>query len=276
MIVFQTVSELKGGLDRARFKGMKINFVPTMGALHKGHVSLIAAAKKEGGCVVSSIFVNPVQFNDRSDLERYPRPLEKDKEILEKAGCDILFTPSEKEIYPEPDNRKFDFGALDKVMEGKHRPGHFNGVAVVVSRLFDIVKPDNAFFGQKDFQQVAIIKNMVKMLKLSVNIVMCPTMREADGLAMSSRNIFLSPEERKAAALISKTLFGMRERKDKMSIQELVSWAISQFKTEPLLQPEYVEIADANTLISAKNISNTVVCIAVKTGKVRLIDNMLF
>ena len=275
MIVIQTVIELKEVLEAARSRGMKINFVPTMGALHKGHVSLIEYAMEKDALVVCSIFVNPVQFNDKTDLERYPRPLEKDKEILEKAGCDILFIPSKKEIYPEPDNRKFDFGSLDKVMEGKYRPGHFNGVAVVVSRLFDIVKPDNAFFGQKDFQQVAIIKCMVKMLSMPVHIVVCPTMREADGLAMSSRNVFLSPEERKAAALISKILFGMQERKNKMSVEELISWANEQFKTEPLLQPEYIEITDADTLIPAKNISNAVVCIAVKTGGVRLIDNVI-
>ena len=286
MLVYQTTKELKSTIETCRKQGKKINFVPTMGALHQGHVSLIETAKQEGCVVVCSIFVNPIQFNDKADLERYPRPLEKDKELLTRAGCDILFVPDESEIYPEGStlrpspngersvSSKFDFGLLDKVMEGKHRPGHFNGVAIVVSKLFGIVNPQNAYFGQKDFQQVAIIKRMVQILKLPVKIISCPTVREADGLAMSSRNIFLSAEERKNAVVISKTLFAIKAKSKEADVRQLTEWGKDQIKQNPLMQLEYLEIVDADIFESAQKNKNAVACIAVKIGKVRLIDNV--
>src|ERR1700751_2518908 len=206
MIICKTIQEIRDFEGKLTNAGKQIGFVPTMGALHKGHISLIEQSKKACDITVCSIFVNPNQFNDKNDLARYPRMPEKDCKMLEENGCDIVFMPSEEEIYPVPDTRVFDFGMIDKVLDGAHRPGHFNGVAQVVSRLFDIVKPDRAYFGLKDYQQVLIIKKMVEQLHLPVEIVACPILREPDGLAMSSRNTLLSAEERKAASLIPKLM----------------------------------------------------------------------
>src|SRR5690554_1193475 len=203
MILVKTIKELKEYLGELRKNG-SVGLIPTMGALHNGHLSLVNEAVRENPVVVVSIFVNPTQFNDPNDLRRYPRNLDADLKMLEPTGCDLVFAPEAEEIYPEPDSyrEKFDFGQLEKVMEGKHRPGHFNGVAQVVSKLFHIVEPNKAYFGLKDFQQLAIIKKMVQMLKMPVEIVPCPIIREESGLAMSSRNELLSAEERKNAALI--------------------------------------------------------------------------
>jgi pantoate--beta-alanine ligase len=270
------VSELKVRLAALR-KNKTIGFVPTMGALHQGHLSLIDMCKSMCEVTVASIFVNPTQFNDKEDYQRYPRTLEKDAEILENAGCDIIFAPSEKEIYPEKDERIFDFGGLDNVMEGKFRRGHFNGVAQVVSRLFDIVNPDKSFFGQKDFQQVRIIKNMVKQLNLRVEIVVCPIIRESDGLAMSSRNMLLSEKQRKEAAKISQALFYAKEQALKMSINEIKDETIRRINLSPELKVEYVEIVDANTLqpVSEWNGATAIfACVAVHAGRIRLIDNI--
>src|SRR5688572_16499583 len=202
MITVRTKTELDILLGKYREQGKVLGLVPTMGSLHDGHISLIANSLKNTDVTICSIFVNPAVFNDSSDLALYPRMPEKDALMLEKAGCHVLFLPPVEEIYPQKDTRTFDFGNLDKILEGAHRPGHFNGVAQVVSILFDIVKPSKAFFGSKDYQQLLIIKELVKVLKLNIQIVACPTLREKDGLAMSSRNMRLNAEERQAAALI--------------------------------------------------------------------------
>ena len=277
MKLVKTVNDLQDYLHRLP-GGKTLGLVPTMGALHRGHISLVERALKENPVVVVSIFVNPTQFNDPKDLERYPRNLEADLQLLEEAGVPLVFAPAVEEIYPEPDTRKFNFGALETVMEGKHRPGHFNGVAQVVSKLFDLVKPGKAYFGQKDFQQLAIIKNMVQQLGLPVEIVPCPIVREKSGLAMSSRNELLSAEERENAAVISKTLFKAKELAGQKSVQELAEWMRETINKNPFLHVEYVEIVDETSLqpVNNRNEENTkVACVAAFCGKVRLIDNMV-
>jgi pantoate--beta-alanine ligase len=278
MFLIETIIELKDKLKALKETGV-IGFVPTMGALHAGHISLVKQAISETQVVVVSIFVNPTQFNDKSDLEKYPRNLEADLKLLEKTGCQIVFAPKTEEIYPEPDTRKFEFGDLENVMEGKHRPGHFNGVAQVVSKLFDIVKPDKAYFGLKDFQQLAIIKEMVTQLNLPVEIVPCAIVREESGLAMSSRNELLSAEERKNAAVISESLFQAYELKKQKSVNELQNWIADNINKNPCLNVEYVEIVDDRRLQHLKNWDEKggkVCCVAVFCGKVRLIDNIVF
>lgn len=250
-----------------------------MGALHRGHMVLVERAASENNVVVVSIFVNPTQFNNPNDLRTYPRTLDKDLQKCQIAKASIVFTPNVDEVYPVPDTRVFDFGTLDKVMEGKHRPGHFNGVAQVVSKLFDMVKPHRAYFGQKDFQQLAIIRRMVEMLNINIEIISCPTVRESDGLAMSSRNMLLSAEQRLSAPLISKTLMEARNKKQQMSVQEIIGWVKTQINRDELLQVEYFEIVNAKTLCSITDwveTGNIVGCIAVQVGSVRLIDNILF
>lgn len=277
MILVRTVAELKLMLESSG-KARSVGFVPTMGALHKGHLSLVQKAVDENPLVVVSIFVNPTQFNDSKDLERYPRTLTADMNLLGTTGCQIVFAPDVTEIYPEPDTRKFDFGQLDKVMEGKHRPGHFNGVAQVVSRLFEMVQPQKAYFGLKDFQQLAIIKNMVKQLNLQVEIVSCPIVREESGLAMSSRNELLSAEERTNAATISKTLFMAKELKMDKTVSELEKWVTETINKNLFLRVEYAEIVDDTELQPVKNwdeLNSKVLCVAVFCGKIRLIDNIV-
>ena len=278
MFLIETIIELKDKLKALKETGV-IGFVPTMGALHAGHISLVKQAISETQVVVVSIFVNPTQFNDKSDLEKYPRNLEADLKLLEKTGCQIVFAPKTEEIYPEPDTRKFEFGELETVMEGIHRPGHFNGVAQVVSKLFDIVKPDKAYFGLKDFQQLAIIKEMVTQLNLPVEIVPCAIVREESGLAMSSRNELLSAEERKNAAVISESLFQAYELKEQKSVNELQNWIADNINKNPYLNVEYVEIVDDRRLQHVKSWDEKggkVCCVAVFCGKVRLIDNIVF
>jgi pantoate--beta-alanine ligase len=250
-----------------------------MGALHEGHLSLVGKAGQETDFVVVSIFVNPTQFNDKGDLERYPRDLEKDVALLSSTPCQLIFAPQPEEIYPEPDTRQFNFGSLEKVMEGKFRPGHFNGVAQVVSRLFDIVKPDKAFFGEKDFQQLAIISEMVRRMNTPVEIVPCPIVRESDGLAMSSRNMLLTPEQRKNAVHISATLFEAANKSKELTVEELCKWVIDRINENDYLNTEYFEIVDSITLQPVKDwseIGEKVGCIAVHCGKIRLIDNIRF
>lgn len=279
MQIVKHISELRSILDEKSSSGLSIGFVPTMGALHEGHISLVDAAGKDSGYVVVSIFVNPTQFNDKGDLERYPRNLQKDVELLRNTACQLIFAPDAEEIYPEPDTRKFEFGLLDQVMEGKFRPGHFNGVAQVVSRLFDLVKPDKAYFGQKDFQQLAVIREMVRQLNYPVEIVACPIIREKSGLAMSSRNMLLSDEQRENAALISATLFEAANKKGTMSVKELCEWITGRINENPYLNTEYVEIVDELTLHPSSDWKDSpvhVCCIAVMCGKVRLIDNVVF
>ena len=255
-----------------------VGFVPTMGALHSGHLSLVEKAKKENPTVVVSIFVNPTQFNDPNDLKRYPRNLDTDMKLLETTGCDIVFAPEAEEIYPEPDNRKFDFGQLENVLEGKHRPGHFNGVAQVVSKLFEIVKPDKAYFGLKDFQQLAVINKMVRMLKMPVEIVPCPIVREESGLAMSSRNELLSKEERENAALIFQSLTQAQNLSKRYSVRELENRVTETINKNPFLNVEYFEIVDFENLQPINSWidkGKKIGCIAVLCGKVRLIDNIV-
>lgn len=277
MFLAETIEELQNKINALK-KGGKVGFVPTMGALHKGHISLVEKAVSENQVVVVSIFVNPTQFNDKTDLDKYPRNLNFDLSMLENTGCQVVFVPKAEEIYPETDTRKFDFGRLETVMEGKHRHGHFNGVAQVVSRLFEIVTPDKAYFGLKDFQQLAIVKNLVKQLNMSVEIIPCEIVREESGLAMSSRNELLSTDERKNAAVIGETLFKAKELTGKKSVQELNSWIAENINKNDYLTVEYVEIVDDIQLLPVNNWnerSAKVACVAAFCGKVRLIDNIV-
>lgn len=278
MIIAHTIKETRTFVSEVKSAGKSVGFVPTMGALHSGHLALINRATAENDIVVVSIFVNPIQFNNKTDLETYPRPINEDIRKLEEAACDFLFNPEVDEMYPEPVFDKYDFGHLDKVMEGKFRPGHFNGVAVVVRKLFEIVTPDKAYFGQKDFQQLRIIQTMTASLNLPVEIVPCPTVREKDGLAMSSRNKLLSQAERKVAPAIYQVLTFIKENAGKIAVQELAELAVSKLNKYEHLNVEYVEIVDAETLLPVQSWSghsSIIACAAVYDGKIRLIDNIL-
>ncbi len=275
MKTFSKVSDLQKALADREPSG--IGFVPTMGALHAGHRSLVEKARKECATVVVSVFVNPTQFNDKNDLRNYPRTPEADAAVLEAAGADFVLMPSVEEIYPEPDNRQFDFGMVDKVMEGATRPGHFNGVAQVVSRLFDIVKPAKAYFGEKDFQQIAVIKAMVAQLEMDVEIVECPIIRDTDGLALSSRNTLLDEAHRKAAPHIYEVISKCASMKDSLSPESLTAWVVEQVEQEPLLKVIYFQAVDALTLQQVTSWSDSERiqgCIAVQAGEIRLIDNV--
>lgn len=266
-------------LDKQRENGKIIGFVPTMGALHSGHISLIENSLKQSDFTVCSIFVNPTQFNDKADLERYPRMPEKDAAMLEKAGCHLLYMPEVMDIYPETDTRVFDFGHLDKVLEGKHRAGHFNGVGQVVSRLFDIVKPHKAFFGLKDYQQVAIIKKLCEIQNYSIEIIACPILRESDGLAMSSRNMLLNEQERKAASLIPQLMQEAQTRLNNAEpIESVKKYVLETLSHNPLYNPDYFEVCDANTLLPLNSLTikaSSIILIACFVGKIRLIDNLV-
>ena len=270
-----TVNELKQELASVDMSG--VGFVPTMGALHAGHRSLVEKARKGCETVVVSVFVNPTQFNDKNDLKHYPRTPEADEALLEAAGADIVFMPSAEEIYPEPDTRIFDFGQIDKVMEGATRPGHFNGVAQVVSRLFDMVNPAKAYFGEKDFQQIAVIKAMVAQLGLKLDIVECPIIRDEDGLALSSRNTLLTKEHRAAAPHIYATIKQCADKMQTMTPAELSAWVTAEVESNPLLKVIYFQAVDALSMqqVSAWSESERVQgCIAVQAGDIRLIDNV--
>jgi pantoate--beta-alanine ligase len=279
MKVIYTAAHLAAMTVSVREAGKSIGFIPTMGALHEGHLSLIRTCRQQNDFTVASIFVNPTQFNDKDDLKKYPRMPEKDLDMLRTTSCDVVFMPGEKEVYPEPDTRVFDFGGLDKVMEGKQRPGHFNGVAQVVTRLFDLVKPDRAYFGLKDFQQVTIIKKVVADLNYPVEIVPCPIVREYDGLAMSSRNMLLKPEERKRALVLSQSLFMAKKMKDHNTPAEVKAFVMDQIRSAPGIGLEYFEIVDGATLMSADTWGAhgyVIGCLAVRIGCIRLIDNIIF
>ena len=279
MQVLNTRNELVSLIDDLKKTGKVIGFVPTMGALHEGHLSLVKESKLKSDITVVSIFVNPTQFNDKEDLKRYPRTLDQDLELLKSVDCDIVFAPSVEEVYPEPDTRKFDFGYLESVMEGARRPGHFNGVGQVVSRLFDIVRPSKAFFGMKDFQQIAIIKNMVKQLHYNIEIIPCPIIREDNGLARSSRNTLLDEDHRKNAPHIYATLKKAKEMTSKMGVAELKKWIADEINNNEFLETEYVEIVDDTTLKVIEDWKEPgikVACVAVYAGKIRLIDNIVF
>ena len=277
MKVFSKSSDLRAFLDGV--PAHTLGFVPTMGALHAGHLSLVARARKECATVVVSVFVNPTQFNDKNDLKSYPRTPEADIALLEGAGADAVFMPPIEEVYPEPDTRVFDFGQIDKVMEGAFRPGHFNGVAQVVSRLFDLVRPARAFFGEKDFQQIAVIRAMVARLGLPVEIVPCPIVRGEDGLALSSRNALLDAPHRAAAPRIYAALKEAVARREEMTPQELRQWVTERIDSDPMLETVYFDIVNADTMQPVESWDEPCGkqgCVAVQAGSVRLIDNICF
>lgn len=267
--------ELRRALGSRNRSG--IGFVPTMGALHAGHRSLVERARRECATVVVSVFVNPTQFNDKTDLKNYPRTPEADLRLLEEVGADYVFMPSVEEVYPEPDTRTFDFGMIDKVMEGATRPGHFNGVAQVVSRLFDLVKPAKAYFGEKDFQQIAVIREMVRQLRIPVEIIPCPIVRGEDGLALSSRNTLLDTDHRTAAPYIYKVLKAAVEKSHQTTPDQLVAWVTAQVESNPLLKVIYFQVVDAATMQQVRTWEESPAiqgCIAVQAGDIRLIDNI--
>ena len=279
MKLVHTVQELRAELAIQRQAGKKIGLVPTMGALHEGHASLVRRAVKENDIVVVSDFVNPTQFNDKNDLLKYPRTLEADCELLEKEGAAYVFAPSVEEVYPEPDTRQFSYAPLDTVMEGKYRPGHFNGVCQVVSKLFMIVEPDKAYFGEKDFQQLAIIREMVKQMQFPLEIIGCPIVREADGLALSSRNARLTDEQRQQALNISRTLFQSKENAASHTVEETQQFVEQAIAASEGLELEYFELVDGTTLQKISSWEETdyaVGCITVFCGEVRLIDNIKY
>lgn len=278
MLVLRKIKEIEEIITLQKQKGNTIGFVPTMGALHQGHISLINYSKQQTNITVCSIFVNPTQFNNASDLTHYPRTPEADIMLLEEAGCDILYMPEVKDVYPENDGRKFNFGYLDTILEGAKRPGHFNGVGQVVSILLQGVKPHKAFFGSKDYQQVMVVKNLVKQLNLDVEIIACPILREPDGLAMSSRNTRLTTEERKIAALIPlmmKEALEIVKLKGIAAAKRFIEECVSK---QPLMKLEYYEVCDAETLELLNDYKlekPAVSLIALFVGNIRLIDNWM-
>lgn len=279
MLVVDTIEQLRSYLAAARAEGKSVGLVPTMGALHEGHASLVERSVAENGVTVVSVFVNPTQFNDKGDLERYPRTLDADCRLLERLGASCVFAPSVEEVYPEPDTRVFDFTPLDKVMEGIYRPGHFNGVAQIVSKLFLYVEPDRAYFGEKDFQQLAIIREMVRQMDFKLEIVGCPIVREQDGLALSSRNALLTEEQRRTALAISKTLFASVEYSANHTLADTKQMVEEAIAATEGLELEYYEVVDGNTLqpVAAWDDAPYIVgCITVYCGKVRLIDNIRY
>lgn len=281
MKVVNTVQELKAELAAFRSEGKKIGLVPTMGALHAGHASLVGRSVKENDVTVVSVFVNPTQFNDKKDLETYPRTLEADCRLLESMGADIVFAPSAEEVYPEPDTRTFSYPPTDTVMEGAFRPGHFNGVCQIVSKLFSYVEPDKAYFGEKDFQQIAVVKAMVKDLNIPVEICPCKIVREDDGLALSSRNALLTAEERTLAVNISKTLFASVDYAKEHTLEETKNFVIDTINAHEGLEVQYYEIVDGDSLRSLASWDDSdyiVGCITVFCGArpVRLIDNVKY
>ena len=280
MLIISSLTELKAQLSTHSSGNNSIGFVPTMGALHAGHKSLVEKSVSENDFNVVSIFVNPTQFNNAADLEKYPRNLEQDASMLEKIGCDLIFAPESKDIYSDIELNtcfEFDFQGLDKVMEGKFRPGHFNGVVQIVSKLFYLVQPDKAYFGEKDFQQLAIIHHMVETLNIDVEIVDCPIVRETSGLAMSSRNERLSEQQRKIAVEISKVLFESRNFATQLSPLGLTNWVVAKVNEVEGLNVEYYEIVNSINLQTAQSWAEpSVGCIAVFCGDVRLIDNIRY
>ncbi|MBR3856113.1 MAG: pantoate--beta-alanine ligase [Bacteroidaceae bacterium] len=279
MKVIRTIVELRDVLDVYRKDGKKIGLVPTMGALHAGHASLVERSVAQNDVTVVSIFVNPTQFNDKNDLMNYPRNLDADCALLEGVGAQIAFAPEVAEMYPEPDTRVFSFAPLDEVMEGPFRPGHFNGVAQIVSKLFYAVEPHRAYFGEKDFQQLAIIREMVRQLGLRLEIVGCPIVREADGLAMSSRNMLLTPEERTRALKISRTLFASLEYAKENTLQQTKAFVEEAINATEGFKLEYYQIVDGRTLQPVEQWDDSdyiVGCIALFCGKIRLIDNIKY
>ncbi|RVU01490.1 pantoate--beta-alanine ligase [Mucilaginibacter limnophilus] len=276
MKIFTTKIQVRQYAQQLHADGKRIGFVPTMGALHLGHLSLIEQARSQCDIVISSIFVNPTQFTDPKDLDRYPRPIEADIDKLEKAGCDALFNPKVSEMYAGNEKWHLDIGELEYLLEGASRPGHYQGVMQVVNKLFDIVQPDVAFFGQKDYQQFLVISKMVELLNIPVNLVMCPIERETDGLAMSSRNVHLSPDDYRHALVLSRTLQHVKNNFNRNNMPFLKAEAFKALSEEPGVKADYFEFADGDTLLPANQNSPTIVAlVAAKVGNTRLIDNMI-
>lgn len=279
MNIVHTIQELQAKLMALKEAGKSIGLVPTMGALHAGHASLVERSVAENDVTVVSIFVNPTQFNDKNDLAKYPRTLEADCELLQAVGASIVFAPSVEEVYPEPDTRSFSYAPLDTVMEGAFRPGHFNGVCQIVSKLFDMVMPHRAYFGEKDFQQLAIIREMVRQMNYSLEIIGCPIVREADGLAMSSRNTRLSADERQTALHISRILFESQVFAKTHTLDETKNFVEEGINAIDGLRLEYYEVVDDRTLqtvLTWDDAEGIVGCITVFCGEVRLIDNIRY
>lgn len=280
MYIFKKTADIQQYLQRLRSEGNIIGFAPTMGALHAGHVSLIQAAKQRGNTTVSSIFVNPTQFDNKTDLDKYPRTLDTDIQLLEAAGCDILFAPDVSEVYP-PDlqtNLSIDLQGMDNRLEGSFRPGHFQGMIQVVKRLLDIVQPQYLYMGQKDFQQQRIVQHMITQLQLPVQLVRCPIIREPDGLAMSSRNVHLKPDERLLAPTLSKVLFEARSNAPTTTLQTVKQQAITALQQIPQLTLDYLEVIDGNTLQPLNEWTDSdfiVICTTVRLGFIRLLDNVI-
>lgn len=279
MKIIHTIQELQTVLDAHRSSGESIGLVPTMGALHQGHASLVKRSIAENPVTVVSIFVNPTQFNNKNDLQKYPRTLESDSLLLQELGCTYIFVPSVEEIYPEPDTRQFSFAPLDTVMEGPRRPGHFNGVAQIVSKLFLYTKPQRAYFGEKDFQQLAIIRELARQMKLNLEIIGCPIQREESGLALSSRNSLLSKEKHNNATHISKSLFESLTYAKEHTLEETKQFVTDYISSSEGLELEYYEIIDGQSLqtVNSWNESPYIVgCITVHCDNVRLIDNITY
>jgi pantoate--beta-alanine ligase len=279
MEVLHTIKTINDRITSLKEEGRKIGFVPTMGALHNGHLHLIQEARKDCDIVVCSIFVNPIQFNNKEDLKKYPRDIERDISLLQELACDIIFVPSEEEMYPEPEQRVWELGNMDIPMEGAFRPGHFQGVATVVKKLFDIVQPDKAYFGQKDYQQLQVIKYITTSLGMPIEIVECPTIRENDGLAMSSRNARLSPKEREVAPILYKTLCLAKERMRFTEPSQLKKEVVEILEKNSLIKVEYIEFVDKDTLEQIQHFQQPercVICAAIYLGQIRLIDNLKF
>ncbi len=279
MKIISTKQELERIVEECKNKHLSIGLVPTMGALHEGHASLVRRSVNDNDITFVSVFVNPTQFNNKEDLEKYPRNLERDAELLESIGADYVFAPTAEEMYTQEEMQQvfqFDFGGLDQVMEGKYRPGHFNGVVQVVSKLFRMVKPDKAYFGEKDYQQLAIIHRMVKLMHIPVEIIDCEIVREPSGLALSSRNERLSEEEKQIATNISHILFESRQLTACQTVKQVESWVIEQINRIEGLRIEYYQIVDQTTLMPAQDFSHAIGCITVYCGPVRLIDNIKY
>ena len=277
MEIFRTRAEVHTYLEKLKIDGNSIGFVPTMGALHEGHLSLIDAARTKADVVVCSIFVNPTQFNDKKDLENYPRPIEDDIKKLEGADCDVLFLPEVDEMYNSNDNWHIKLNDFDTILEGEIRPGHYQGVTQIVKKLFDIVRPDYAFFGQKDFQQFVIISYMVKKLGINIQLIRCPIIRENDGLAMSSRNVYLSKEDRQNALSLFNSLTRAKKEFSHLSIPQVKKNAIDYLSNAVGIEVEYFEFYDINTFepASSKQAENVIALVAARVGNIRIIDNMI-
>lgn len=277
MKIFNSKQAVHNYLDELRSKGKSIGFIPTMGALHAGHLSLIEQARQKADIIVCSIFVNPTQFNDKKDLENYPRPVEDDIKKLEGIKCDILFLPEVDEMYNGSDKWSIELDNLDNILEGKIRPGHYQGVTQIVKKLFDTIKPDLAFFGQKDYQQFMVISYMVKKLKIKVNLVLCPIIREKDGLAMSSRNIYLSPTDRQNALALFHALSKFRDLYKTHNFNQLITEIRGFLKSAPGIELEYFEVFNAKTFqpATSKRTGNIIALVAAKVGTIRIIDNMI-